>query len=114
MRHRAVFVGVVMLPCLGCVTTLPRERPFTREWANYHQNQREFEERKQRVRGGEWVLFGRRNSTRAAVVMDDEGKPRLNVGKTRGLSADFDIDTDDASVEFKYKKGFTIKPNRDE
>jgi hypothetical protein len=113
MSFRTVLVSIAVLPCLGCVTTLPRERPFSKEWAHHHNNQRELEERKARVRNGELVLFGRRNSTRAAVVMDDEGKPRLNVGKTRGLSADVDIDTDDAGVMFKYKRGFTIKPVED-
>ena len=60
----------------------------------------------ERLKGDELVLVGREGGMRAAVRMDEKGKPRLNVGKWSGLSADIDIDPDDAKILLKYKLGW--------
>ena len=51
----------------------------------------------------ELVLVGEEGGARAAVELDEKGRPKLNVGKKRGFSADIDIDRDEADVTFKYE-----------
>jgi hypothetical protein len=85
--------------------------PFHEEWAQRERSQREFDERKARLRGDqEIVLMGGSQSGRAAVYMDEKGRPRLNVGRKTGLSADLDYDGG-PEAEVKYKKRWKfVKP----
>lgn len=109
MKYLVVLVPAVLI-ATGCVTQLPRDKPFTKAWYAHQRNEREFQERKKRISGGELVLMGQQDAARAAIQLDEEGKPKLNVGKRKGLSADIDADLDEASVFFKYKWGWKTRP----
>jgi hypothetical protein len=110
MKNLIVVVTILIVPSLGCVTSLPRDTPFSEAWYKHQRHEIEFKERKDRIDNGEWVLAGKKDAARAAVQMDEEGKPKLNVGKRKGLSADLDADLDKASIFFKYKWGWKIRP----
>ncbi len=109
----AVLVLLFLLPSLGCVTQLPRDQPFSKAWSQHQQHEWELTAREKRMDNGEWVLAGRKDATRAAIQMDDEGKPTLNIGRQKGLSADVDADLDKASVFFKYKWRWKVRPKED-
>jgi hypothetical protein len=110
MKYLVVLVPVVLIATTGCVTQLSRDKPFSKAWYAHQRNEREFQERQKRISDGEWVLMGQQDSARAAIQMDEEGKPKLNVGKRKGLSADIDADLDEASIFFKYKWGWKTRP----
>jgi len=108
-----IAIPLLALVSLGCVTRLPRDTPFSEAWYKHQRHEREFKDRQDRVGNGEWLLVGRKDAARAAIQVDEEGKPKLNVGKRKGLSADIDAGLDEASIFFKYKWGWKARP-RDE
>jgi len=97
----------------GCVTSDGRERPFTDGWSTQVRSEQNFQRRKERLRGDEEiVLMGDSDKARAAVVMDERGRPRLNVGRKTGWSADLDYDEGpEARLKYKLKWDFA-KPKR--
>jgi len=94
---------IVVLTSAGCAHDVRTDRAFTDEWVIRNERLGAFEERKARLAEDELVLVGKKDSMRAAVEMDEKGRPRLNVGKDRGVSADVNVDTDSADVKLKYK-----------
>lgn len=76
---------------------------FTDEWTQQNRKQAAFEERQARIKSDELVLVGNKDKARAAVRVDEKGKPRINIGKRKGLSADVDVGSDEADVKLKYK-----------
>ncbi|NUM53559.1 MAG: hypothetical protein HUU46_07950 [Candidatus Hydrogenedentes bacterium] len=107
MRHLPPILVLGILPAVaGCATTLEREKPFSKAWAGEVRHNEELRQRIERMKQGELVLFGRSGASRAAIVMDDRGKAKLNVGKLDGLSMDVKLDTDEASFLLKYKHGW--------
>lgn len=98
----------------GCLRNPNHERPFTREWTRQTASERDFDARKARLKGDELVLLGKEGGTRAAVEMDEKGKPRLNVGKKSGLSADLRVSDDKSRVKLKYKlKWKSARPKKE-
>jgi hypothetical protein len=94
-------LGLLLLPMLslGCShNPSARESPFSREWA--HQRQRDTDGRLEKK---EHVLMGNEKGPRAAIETDKKGRPRLNIGKQRGISADVDVGSNAAEVGVKYK-----------
>lgn len=109
MKSMATALSAVAMITFGCATTLPREQPFSKEWAGAQRHNRAVQERAAKY-SSEWVLWGEGGKNRAAVVVDEKGKPRLNVGRAQGLSADIDIDEDEAGFMLKYKGGWKARP----
>lgn len=109
MKYVVAFVALFALTLAGCVTSLPRDQPFTKAWTSHQRHEQELQDRVDRMNSGELVLLGHGNGTRAAIALDEEGDPKLNVGRRKGISADVDVNTDDASVLFKYKRGWKTK-----
>ncbi len=96
---------------MGCVTGDQRDRPFSDDWTHQLKHDRAFERRKARIRGdGEVVIVGDKDKARAAIVMDEAGNPKLNVGRKTGWSADLDYDRGpEGEVKYKYEWDF-VKP----
>ena len=112
MRIVRYVCGLVSALCLlGCVTGDQRDRPFSDDWTRQIKHDRAFERRKARIRGeGEVVIVGDREKARAAIVMDESGDPKLNVGRQTGWSADLDYDHGpEGEVKYKYEWDF-VKP----
>lgn len=99
------FVVVVALSLtVGCMTGKKTDRAFSNDWLNDYKTRKAFEERKQRLRPEEeLIIAGEPDSARASVYMDEEGDPKVNLGIPEGISADIDIDTDEAEMALKYK-----------
>ena len=99
-----------MLACVGfglvaasCITGPAPERPFSEGWAFDFDREAERRAVKEKTQKDELVLLGKEGGVRAALRADEKGRPRFNVGKQGGFSADVDIDSDEAEVELKYK-----------
>lgn len=108
---------LAMLSLCGCVAGLERERPFSQSWADHQRHERDFAERKARIRGEEGlVLLGNPQKNRAAVYMDEEsGRPRLDIGRKTGWSLDLRYDKGaEAAIKYKLKWDFAKpKTNKD-
>lgn len=102
MQMRRYLLLVLLVPTAACTSGSEAARPFTDDWRYYQKRSLETEKRQRRLKEGT-VLFEREGKARAAVILDEKGKPRLNIGKNKGLSADIDIDTNKADVLLKYK-----------
>lgn len=119
MTLRTGFVGMGLtfaaVWLAACATNPATPTPFTRDWHEDVQGDRAFQKRLERLRGDdEVVLAGEEGKARAAVYMDEKGRPRLNVGQQTGLSADLDYDDGpEATLKYKVKWDFA-KPNRKE
>lgn len=97
----ALLAGLVWV-AVGCATTLERDRAFSDSWAYQRSTEGERWEP-----GGEVVLSGKEGrGPKAAVRMDEEGKPRLWLGGKSRVSADFDLNGGDPEVGVKYKIGW--------
>lgn len=112
MRYSVGLIFGVSLPFFGCVTSLDHEEPFSQAWADRYWRDEELRERRERVYSGEIVLVGREGHTRAALVVDERGKAKLDLGKRDGLSADVKLDTNEAEAWVKYKWGWKGKAER--
>ncbi|MBP8128507.1 MAG: hypothetical protein KA184_02930 [Candidatus Hydrogenedentes bacterium] len=97
----------------ACATGPDSPQPFTQDWRRGQVRERAFQQRLERLRGGdEVVLMGEEGKSRAAVYMDEKGRPRLNIGRETGLSADLDYEEGpEATVKYKVKWDFA-KPDR--
>ena len=102
MRIKRYLLLVLLAPTAACTTGSEAAKPFTDDWRYYQKQALQVEERQRRLKE-DVVLFGQKDKARAAVTLDEKGKPQLNIGKNRGLSADIDIDTNKADVLLKYK-----------
>jgi hypothetical protein len=100
-KRWALALLVVVAP--GCLSTAQRDRAFSNDWAHQVRSENEFKARKARIGGDELVLVGKNRGPRAAVEVDDKGRPRLNVGKKTGLSADLDLNEGEPEAKVKYK-----------
>lgn len=94
-----------MLFFLGCVSPGDRDRPFSDAWAAQQRSEREFQERRKRIRGEEGItLFGDPSRKRAAVRMDERGNPKLDIGGDTGLSVDLNYGgRTEAQVKYKLQ-----------
>lgn len=120
MRRRVLLRAYVWLAALAglllgaCATADPGARPFSEGWHDQIKSERAHEQRMQRLRGKKAVLAGQEGASRAAVVMDEKGRPRLNVGKEDGLSADVNY-SHGPEGRLKYKVDWDFaKPMRKE
>jgi len=118
MRARIQTACVLaMIALCGCVAGLERERPFSKSWADHQRHERDFAERKARIRGEEGlVLLGNPQKNRAALLMDEEsGRPRLDIGRKTGWSLDLRYDkAAEAAIKYKLKWDFAKpKTNKD-
>ena len=88
-----------------------RNRPFSDDWGHHIKHERAFERRKARIRGEEGVVIvGDKEKARAAIVMDEAGNPKLNVGRETGWSADVDYDHGpEGEIKYKHEWDF-VKP----
>ncbi len=85
----------------GCATNLERDRPFSDAWVEHNRHEREFRERKAAIRGEEGlVLIGDSQKSRAALFLDEAGKPRLRVGRGWGVDLNY---SGDPEVKVNYK-----------
>jgi len=98
----------------ACASVDKRHRPFSEEWADQLQGERILERREAHIRGDdELVLLGDPDTTRAAIVPDEGGKPQLNIGRARGFSADLDYDGGpEGELKYKYQWDFSKPPQR--
>lgn len=95
----------VFMLSLACASPSARDRPFSQDWIQQIQREREFDRRKERLRGPT-------PSADSLVYMDDEGRPRVRVGGETGWSANVDYD-EGAKARLKYKLEWdTKKPRR--
>jgi len=102
VSRNALPAAAILLVAAACASNGIVHRPFTKDWT-YHQERRSEMERREQRQADELVLIGEKEGARAAVELDEKGKPKLNVGRKRGFSADIDVDTDEADVMFKYE-----------
>lgn len=106
--------GMLVWPVLalfGCVTDHPTSRPFSDDWRQYKHSEKAFQNRLERMGGGKRYDPNKPNK-RGVVYMDEQGKTRVGVGGSTGLSADFDYDRG-AEAEVKYKVRWDFaKPER--
>jgi len=93
---------LVLLAAGACLHTPEYDRAFTRDWAHSENKEREFQDRKERIAGKGGPLLGKKDGNRADIEMDEKGRPKLNLGKKRGLSADVDMHGGEPEVEVKY------------
>ncbi len=88
--QRAMAVGLCMVSA-GCVLG-PPDRAFTKEWLQDQRHTRELERRRAYIGTGEWVIAeGVDGESRAAVKLDERGRPKLHVGGLEGLNIDVDL-----------------------
>lgn len=104
----------ILCVLVGCAGNDLRQRPFSESWLHQVEKDRDFQERKQRLRGDEEiVLMGDKKKARAAVQMDEGGKPRLNIKGTKGVSADLDLGgSPEAALKYKHEWDFARPPRR--
>jgi len=111
------FTGIIsligILAFTGCAHNTNRHVPFSEDWTHHERGERAFNERRQRIGvGREAVLAGEEGQTRAAVVVDERGRPNLNLGRAEGLSADVQIGSGTGAF-LKYKRGWNhTRPER--
>lgn len=109
-----LIAGVLIGPALalfGCVTDHPESRPFSNDWRQHNRNEKAFQNRLDRLRGGKRYDPDKPNQ-RGIVYMDEQGRTRVGVGGDTGLSADVDYDGGpEAEVKYKVKWDFA-KPER--
>ena len=86
----------------GCLHTPQYDRAFTQDWAHCVDKEREMQSRKDHIAGKKRALVGKDDGARAAIEMDEKGRPKLNVGKKSGLSADVDMHGLEPDVTVKY------------
>jgi len=111
MRAIAGFIVLVAIGSgLGCAHGTSRNVPFSDDWTHHERGDRAFQERKQRI-SGEAADDGAA-SDRSPVVVDDRGRPRLNIGGTEGVSADVRVGGGTGAF-LKYNRGWDhSKPAR--
>ena len=90
MRFRGIVLLLAILAC-GCVTEMPREHEFSREWAGHVKHEDEFKARKDRIEKHGKVLLGKKDSKGLRVESGDSGKPGLKLGGKSGLNADVKV-----------------------
>ena len=111
MRHDVyVLLAVGVMSLAGCQHATTRSQPFTDDWAHQIYKDRDIADREDRIGSGEVVLAGQSAGTRAAAVVDEDGNPKLNIGKRTGLNTDLRVNGGDASLMFKYKWGWQTRP----
>ncbi len=113
MMKMLLWCPLLTLLGAGCVTGDGREKPFSPRWTDQTKDEWAFERRKARLKGDEGIgLGGKGKDSKAAVKMDEKGKPRLNIGGDTGLSADLNYSGGpEAKVKYKVKWDFA-KPDR--
>lgn len=103
MLGKALTLFILVVAASGCLRDPAVERAFSKKWAHQMRSEKEHAARKARLKGEGIKLFGKQGAAKAAVKMDEEGKPRLNVGKGGKISADLDVRHGKPDVEVKYK-----------
>ena len=103
MGVRTRYCLMLCVALAGCLHTPTYQRPFTEDWADRIEHDREFKARKQRVEDGNLPLVGKKGGTRAQVEENEEGERQLNVGGATGLSADVDFHGGEPDVKVKYR-----------
>ena len=103
MRKRLFYGLLIPLLAAGCMHTPQYGKPFSRDWVTHIETHEEIRARKARIEESGDALLGKPGKTRAAVEMDDEGRPQFNVGRSKGLSADIDFDHLEPDVKLKYR-----------
>jgi hypothetical protein len=96
-------LGSVLL--LGCVATQAHERPFSHEWYNLQQVNAELERRQAHIdKVDEIVLVGTKEEGGAYVEKNEDGDPKLNIGRDTGLKMDLDYDGGpEAGLKYELK-----------
>lgn len=99
--------GVILL---GCAHGPSRNVPFSDDWTHMERREWEINERKERLRGRQPTA--EEGGARPNLILDDRGRPKLNVGGLQGFSADLSA-SDGGSAELKYRGGWdAAKPQR--
>ena len=100
-RHISALILCIL--AISCVSGKGYDRAFSNDWVHQHRHDAEFRARKERMQQGEIVIAGKSKNTQAAIRMDDKGRPRFNLGRKRGISADLDLHHGEPDVKVKYK-----------
>lgn len=112
MRRRglALTYAVATIFVSGC-TTMPMPRdPFGERWKEKRANDLEIV----REDGARTIpILGKGEKAKAAIVVDEEGKAKLRVGKFKGVQVNMDVrhGEPEASVGYRIKFGGKKKPN---
>ena len=94
MLFRRIGIVILVFACAtGCLSAPQDERAFSHDWADKVQREKTFEARKERMR----------NKGGSLVGTDEEGNPKLNLGKDKGLGADVDLQGGKPAGEVKYE-----------
>jgi len=93
---------VLVLTPLGCVTTDTESPAFTHRWSKEVER---YNNRKGKTPQG--IPLSKKGArVKAKIAVDEEGKPKLQLGGEEGVSADVNVSGGDAKVKLKYKKGW--------
>ncbi|NIA15918.1 MAG: hypothetical protein GWP08_17790 [Nitrospiraceae bacterium] len=103
MRKRALYSLPIALLAAGCMHTPQYGKPFSQDWVTHTEKDEEIRARKARIKESGEALLGKPGKTRAAVEMDENERPQLNLGRSKGLSADVDFDHLEPDVKLKYR-----------
>ncbi len=107
--NRVILPACAGILTIGCATTDSTPRPFSENWADVYDSEQTLQRRREYIKGDDpIILYGRKDGTRAAIVPDERGRPRLDIGKERGFSADFKYRSGvRGRVKYKYKWDFS-------
>lgn len=95
---------------LSCSHGPSRNVPFSDDWTHMERREREISERKERLRGNQPTEEER--GARPNIVLDERGRPAINMGGLRGISADLSA-SDGGTAALKYRGSWdAAKPQR--
>lgn len=106
----SILMLLVAVVLLGCAHGPSRNVPFSEDWTHMERREREISERKERLRGRQPSEEER--GARPNLVLDERGRPAVNMGGLRGISADLSA-SDGGSAALKYRGSWdAAKPDR--
>ena len=116
MKAKNVTLVAALMLSLGCLHGGQRDRAFTPDWAHQCAKEAELEARKAYIRGrGNMVLVDREGALKTTLVTDEEGRPRLRIGKEDGLGGHVRFRGGSPDVRVRYKIGwYGSRPKREE
>ena len=119
MRFQATTIILATAAILAACGTTPTPREaFSESWEHRRAVERAEKERREAAKDRTIPIFGKRAKERAAVEVDEEGRPKLRLGEQDRVKVDLDLDggKPEAGLEYRIrfgkKKRFKSQPQK--